>query len=419
MHHKSHTSRRKDCLRSVAQSANTIASQIVDKFPDRIEAVFREDYDIISVDKMVSLKIINDINSSFKFDTDIARLEKEVACGTNLVKIKTASEIRDRLIVEKLNLCNPQRIVEYRKRAEVYLKRYREIKSTPRKFDLYNPDIDEFGRKIYIPTEEDYQRIDVIVKYLNLVNEYIPVIIRCTGYKPSNISTLCHDCGCNLSDYVTVKSGSIECPFCGKVCYLGSRIITNKMNKCTQKHHNSEYEDLSTFVKTIEHFQGKIIPKISFETLEADLDEHFSKIGIDCGAKIRAQPNTPDGKKVGTNLELMVTALKERNYDCYDEIYFICNIYWGWIPHNISHLIDKLTDAFIKVQYVWQTLTIEERGRKSNIPARLILCELLRIFDYPCFRSDFKLPKNVDKYKPIWKIMCEKCGDPRIYFIND
>lgn len=346
-------------------------------------------------------------------------LDRAIEEARSAVKVKSATIERTKKLQEMSTLCDPQRMSQFRLRTLPYLTRYAEIKSIPREVDIATSDIDATGKQIYIPTELDFERIDAIVKYLTIASEYVPVTFHCTGYKPSNIASLCHSCGYNLCDYFSLKSITVECPFCAKVCHLSSRAVTKKMNKCSQTHYNSEYEDLSTFVKCIDYFQGKIVPRVDLTRLKFDLDEYFTEIEFKIGEVIKMMPLTEDGKRGDSNIEMMVNALKAKGYNCYDEIYFICNWYWGWKPHNISHLSEMLSTAFIKVQHVWQTMTVDERGRKSNIPARLILCELLRIYGYKCSRRDFKLPKNIEKYRPAWKKMCDQCGDPQIYFIDD
>ena len=117
----------------------------------------------------------------------------------------------------------------------------------------------------------------------------------------------------------------------------------------------------------------------------------------------------------------MLDALLETGYSgCYEDINYIMNQYWGWDLPDVSHLEDLILSDYAKTQKVWKNMSELEKGRKSSISTQYRLYRHLQLRGHMCHPDEFKLPQptSIRTYDNIWKILCDRCPDPEIYYID-
>jgi hypothetical protein len=371
--------------------------------PSTIEARFREDYDIIHVDRIVVAKIAEDYEESRLLlitiqDLESKLLEPTVRTHKSVINRKLAS-LRERYIV----MSNTDRLSVYRENAREYLEAYSEIGSPYRSIDIMSKKED-----MYTPTENDLLRIYVIKSYLEVASQYIDVNMSCTGERPSSNPSLCEECGENIANILPTTDGLVECPRCPAIKYV-------KTTGSSPDNHSS-CEDLANFIKALHRYQGKIVPKINIEDARIKLDNHFMKTGKMVSDDVRLLPCGPRGDKAGTSVQIMLKAMHDEGIKCYSDVYYMCNYVWGWTPFDISGIEDVLIEDYKKTQAAWYSMPRELKQRESSLPIWYRVYQHLLIRLWNCLVSDFKIPKNVSHYNDSWRYMCMNSGDPTIVY---
>lgn len=398
-------------------ASNVISTQMIGtkttKFsiqvPDSIQIRFREDYDIWNIHRTLVEKIKSETQSSSAYDLLIAGTKLAISIAKSDAERTEHMTNLEELQKQKAELTQ-DKLQKYIDAAVPLLNRYSAI---PKRNDIIDTNVDD---SVYYPSKDDLDRIKVIKQYINVASKYIVINYVCSGEKPSNVGTLCLNCGADLSDK-TIDADSIDyCPNCRHKCNVKSTFA--KIHRCDIDENvpTSTCNDLGNFLKAIEHYQGNIkLVKYRIEDIINLLDSYFIKEGFPTGEEIkRTRPLNSKGQRDGTSVQKMIDAMKDQKISCYDYVNYICREYWGWILPNISHIKDIIVSDYNKTQMIRSTLSIEERGGKSNIPVRFRLLEHLKKRGWDCDRSDFKLPNDVDKYVPGWKIMCQKSGIPEL-----
>jgi hypothetical protein len=369
---------------------------------------FREDYNIYPIHDEVVRKIKEDAASEIVCDVFI------LGAKLALISAKTDGEKRaqERMLQsyeeEKRRKCNPQRLATYLEKSSILIKKYEAIPKSRNLVDVNNSDMN------YYPTENDLKRIAVIKEFMSLVSNYIEIRYVCTGEKPSNIDTLCHECGRDLAPIAQNVRVIKYCHYCSYQCNIKLPLVKVPRSEIDESKPALTCNELNNFIKAINHYQGNIKPaQYEMEDVRAKLDEYFIAEGLPTGEQIKAtRPLNSRGQREGTTVDMMHRAMKTKKIKCYDCINYVCREYWGWVLPDISHLEDVIISDYNKTQAVRSSLTVEERGGKSNIPVRLRLCEHLKKRGWNCDVEDFKLSTDYEKYLPGWKLMCERSGDP-------
>ena len=398
------------CSQMIGEKSTKIVSQI----PSSLDVRFREDYNIRYIYEIVLEKITIESQGTQVYDMmiSLARLAASMAETDSCRK----NELRraENLEKNKNIFCSEDRVSDFKNKAIPLLNEYNRIPKTI--------NIIDFGKSNdnYYPTEDDLARIKVIKDFVNIASSYIEINMVCTGEKPSNASTLCLNCGIDLSMKKTNAQYIEYCPSCNYRCSM--KQLISKVNRSDVDEHKptGTCNELGNFVKAINHYQGNVkLTKYSIVEISELLDDYFTKNGLPIGVTvIETRSLNKRGQREGTSVDMMIKAMKSKCIDCYNYVNFICRSYWGWELPCISHLYDIIISDYIKTQEVRCTLSIEERGGKSNIPVRLRLCEHLKKRGCDCEREDFKLPNDIEKYIRGWEIMCEKSGVPELMAVR-
>lgn len=367
------------------------------EIPECININFREDYNIHSLHEIVKFKIDKESKLTFLYDSFI--LAEQLR---SIMSPDQPNKINE-YVAEKKRLCDPQRLNEYIEKANMLLSQYDKIPK-PR-YDGNN--------SVYYPNEVDLERIDVILKYINLASRYINIRYTCTGQNPSNSQTLCYNCGNDLKTELDEKLFVESCSMCGFRCNIKKYVPKLKKENLNSNVSASTCNELGNFLKAINYYQGKVVlTKYKIEDIKCALDSYFTEKKLPIGDEIiRSAPLNDKGQREGTDVQMMIRAMKDKRIDCYSHINYICREYWKWKLRDISHLEGLLIDDFNKTQEHRNHLTIDERGGLSNIPVNLRLYLHLVIRGWDCSMNDFKLSSDAEKYIPGFKKMCMMSGD--------
>jgi predicted RNA-binding Zn-ribbon protein involved in translation (DUF1610 family) len=249
--------------------------------------------------------------------------------------------------------------------------------------------------KEYYPTDADLTIISMVYRYAMLASSFVRIDYHCTGEKPSNAQDLCTSCGESIKD-CSALSGTlllqVACPYCG---VINERSSTSQPSKDKGSGiHCSVTDECTSFIKAMEYYEGMHEPQVqSIEVMFAELDTYFINNNIPTRHGVDSIPLNEKGVRYGTSFQSMYTAFKSLRYNCYNEIYYVCNHYWLWTSNNISTHKDGLLSDFREYKERWATIPVEKRGRQSVMPVMLLLCYFLMRREHNCTYSDFKLPK--------------------------
>lgn len=227
----------------------------------------------------------------------------------------------------------------------------------------------------------------------------------------------CIECNFDFTDVIPESDGIIRCPECR---------VENEANRCPGKctsisktvSSHGDYSERENFHKFIKRLQGKHSLSIG-TNIKDKLDRHFIKEKIPVGSVIKQMPHDKKGFKAGTSLGIMLKALKSCELpEYYDDVYLICQEYWGWELADLSSDEDEIMYIYDITQVAYSK--IEDKTRSSSISIPFRAFKILELLEYPYEVTDFKIPKDeksreeTDKY---WKICCQTCGDERVRYI--
>lgn len=279
-----------------------------------------------------------------------------------------------------------------------------------------------FGKKGISETEapeKRKKRIGLITEFFMLSEKYVPLDVI---WSDTDAST-CFKCGYDIAKLMESESESdCYCPGCG--------LEIKSFRKWHSEDSSSEYEDLSNFIKKMDHYVGR--EKIKFSPgLFESLDKYFSGIGIPTGKEIKLSVPKIDGRraivfnkdssKIILSRNDMRKALNKTGFnDYYKNVNLICHQYWDWDLPSLDDQRDKLIDHYKKTEAVFKT--IKDKDKKATINTDWRLENHLKILGYPYKSDDFKQIDTrhiLEYYDSIWEIMCSRSGDPEIKYIKN
>lgn len=388
------------------------------EIPSILTVHFCNDYDIYSIHRIILSKLHYDLNSEIELKRQIAEKEEELRNARTLITSRICKQEIAALKTKILEICNSQRIENYKNTVEPILERYRVIPKSTKLVDIMTSTNIQ-----YVPNDHDLERIKVIREFLNVVREIIPVDMVCTGEKSSSHGLICQGCASDLIDVVINSDGCQICPNCGVERYVTGNYadyIEGEGPDTIPSPNTRGYEDIINFKKTLYRYQGKQIPRVDMTVLIAKLDGYFVERNKQPGHVIKNMPGDSKGRKRETSVAIMLDALSTIGYSsCYEDVNYILNQYWGWDLPDVSHLEELILSDYCKTQKVWKNMTDIEKGRKSSVSTQYRLMKHLQLRGHICHPEDFKLPQpsSIRQYDEVWRVMCEYCNDPEIYFI--
>lgn len=380
--------------------ASIVNREQEEEIPDKIVGTYTHDFNIIHIHHIILRKLeLEKKREVVEIKKELEKLEEEVKRPQSLIERLSSREKISQLQSEI-------EFIESGKKKEKYLQ---QIGPVIERYKLLGPAIlkksFETGSKFSEPDEE---RIRIIEEFTQIASLYFCVnLYRETG----PISNFCL-CNFDLSDVFIDENGMQVCPLCGNERFVCSYAYESDKSPSLR----SDYDNGENFWKALQRFQGKQANKIP-DTLFSFLDDYFSKRGLSAGEEIRRQPLNSRGRKDGTDLSLMYEALEKGKYYLYRDANLICHLYWGWTLPDLSHIEEQIMEDYHKTQKIYNQI---EKTRSSSLGTQFRIFKHLQLRGYPCFIDDFKLVEMADSvefHETTWKEMCEKSGDPDLYYI--
>jgi hypothetical protein len=367
--------------------------------PETIIVKYSDDYNILELDVIIRrrLELIKrrDLNELKK------KLDEE---NINMAQIQTGIE-RKQSLKNKINYLKRIEDLEadidlhnYNRQSEFLIKKYKQIGVKKKIINFGN-------NENKVINENDNYRLKIITKYLEIARHYIQIIIS----KENTPNAYCNGCKNKLPEFVD-ETGIQRCLYCGTEKVYLNRSTMNTDNETQSSINHNDYDDRETFYKSLLRFQGKQTNRIP-KRLWSLLDNYFNNLGIPTGEVIKKLTPNPDGSKQGTSRAMMMKALHELGFvDCYEDINLVCNIYWGWVLPDITHLEDIIMEHYDITQKVFEKI---KKGKQSSLNAEYRLFKHLELVGYSCKEDDFKIIKTRDTLENCenkWRQMCEGAG---------
>ena len=386
--------------------------------PHIIEIDMHRDYDIVSVHRIVVCKIKQDFGRIPSIRDQINVLKEEMKFSESVCVYKNyvrEIEKREEMIKE---FSDPLRLDTYTDSTSSILYDYHKIPHDQNRIDFMNKS--NFTQPL---TSHDVNRIDIIKKFLGVVNRYIPVIIRCDGDLIDDIDSYCLNCGKYIGKIKCDSGGVKICPNRGcramKYSYNISPVSLISENS---KSSNKNYENISTFTDHMFRYEGKIIPDINIPNAIKKIDLYFESIGYHYRST-ESVSNTDEADIASlnssdisnTSVKIMNSALKAVGYSShYKDVRFFAHIYWGWKYPDISGFRNIIIEYYGIVQKAWGLISVDDRGRRSNLPGQYNLYRLLELTSpIPIYRTDFKIDDtdSIANCDRCWKLICAWCEE--------
>lgn len=247
-------------------------------------------------------------------------------------------------------------------------------------------------------------KIENCQEYIRIVKNYINIDILEIKEKKIN----CINCNFSMENCIEDNDGFYLCQNCNT---YNPVLKPNKYEKDVETYFINNEEDINNFIKIIDKFEGKNTIQIE-ENLINDLDKYFKNIGLHEGKYYKNLKPLENGKKEGTSKRLLLEGLEflgKNKY--YDEINYLCNIYWGWKIPDLSEYREQIIKDYQLSQNVWYTIR-DDYNRSASLGTQYRLYVHLLAVGYPCEREDFKIQDMINSlrlHNHAWKRMCEKC----------
>lgn len=388
----------KNSLDKDTKSAQPVT--VVD-IPVEINGSYETDLDLLQIDQWIknsfeqqleATKIKEDEIKAVKekienYNGDVFGFKRLKRCLSDIEKDKTVGSIK-------------RSREEYIDKSSLIIEDYKPLSTTSNiNISLKNKNICDSVLKDL----KTAQRMKIIDRYLKVAEKFITINLT----KKIAKSNGCAACGYDLTQ--------LDDEICHCICGLELPVISKTCSyKETSKPigANPPCEDFKNFNKAFLAIQGKQPSKdlISVQDLDRTLDGYFKSIGYETGEYYRQLENLPNGKKLGTNFQDMITALdKTGQPEHYTNAHLICKIYWKWKLMDLSEIHEKIIKDYYSTQEEWER--INERESSPNVKIRLFLH--IRACGIMCDRRDFKFPVTNDclvYYNNILKKVFNNCG---------
>ena len=373
--------------------------------PKRVIVKFSDDYDIVSLDKLLIEKFRQEklCLETHQVNVEQAKLHRKSATTIAAYKQYTMDIESLTKIID--DLTNGIREKEYREMSAPLIKTYRSIPKSVKKFDIRS------GVVLDPDLHSTIRRIEVIKKYLALAEKYIEVEVYHLPSDQVEKQNDCEGCGRSMSELSVDSMGIRKCVNCGRPQRVNQQFMAVPR----------EYDDLENLLKAFQRFIGAQKIKFSIKQMIEDLDVYHEKLGKPTSKYYLSLPLNEKGRKDETNTTIIFDALKATGYkDYYEDYMYICSKYFGWVLPDASCLQEMISRHYRDTQAVWVEMGRLERERDSSLPTQYRLYKHLQLLRFPCDQTGFKLPQQIEtirKYDRIWEIMCQRCGNSEIYFI--
>jgi hypothetical protein len=261
--------------------------------------------------------------------------------------------------------------------------------------------------------------IACVCDYLEIAKKHIKIEINVTTSFNFDFN-FCLECGEDMDTSHICNDGYQICYSCGSVKQSADYSAVSYINQTDNS--SKEYSDKSNFRKAFQRYMCAQNITFDIEDICDKIDKNLQKKGYPPAAHYREMEHDKYGKKGDSCIRMINESLKSiKKSGFYEDAYLIaCNL-WGWKPPDIDHLEDIIMEDYDKTQEVYNRIPVNERDRKSCLATQFRLHKHLQLRAHECSKEDFKLPQQSEsmrKQEELWKMMCEGCDDPSIYYIN-
>lgn len=402
-------------------SSRDTTLQVDEKPPDRIDAVYTDDYNIINVHNIILTRFRYG-RSGRIVDLGIqARLEKEKLKHPQTVveRMSTLENIK-RLENEITVLTTNSDVETYLAEVTGLVEAYKAIGTITKVVSFKHGAKQNKG-----DLPEDFDRYEhrhaLIANFLEIARKYISINI----IHDIPFDNTCPNCNADFKDVPVDEESGVQVCACGyeKSCLTRTNVFTELTRQSSGR---NGYDDRDNFLKALRRYEGKQ-PNHLPENLPEVLDRHFTSFGLPSIEEIRKRPliekGPRQGTKEGTSRDMMFKALYEtNNVAYYEDINLIAHLTWGWSLPDISYLEEQIMDDYDKTQRIYEALPKE---RKSNLNIQYRLFKHLQMRKHNCYIDDFKIVKTRDileYHDSIWRLMiegaCEAYPDDGFVFID-
>lgn len=372
--------------------------------PDKIRTIYQNNYDIISLDKIIRLKIQNDkkvMLPQLQYQLNILNQKIQKPQFRN-DRINTLNEIN--IIENKIENINNNKILdEYNNKVGSLLLYYKEHKNTIKKFSLDTApkNVDE---------KSDTHLDDIINTYINIAKNYIDIIVVKKEIKEFE---MCENCNCNIESIIASEKGIKICSECNCENVI---LLANSVNDDIPTKMYNKNKGLEDFMHSFDCYAGEKLVGISLDTLILALNKHFSFNNDD----IKSLPLNRNRRRGHTTPRMLWDALKTTGYSAYYKYYtYIAHIYWNWELPDIEKYRNQVISIYIDTQKAYELIPDEEKERKSNLGLQYRLFKTLELVGHECWADEFRLPENSKSLtiaNNLWKKMCDNSGNDKIIF---
>ncbi len=367
-----------------------------------ISGTYRDDYNIIDVHHQILQKFSNKSTKLESFRQKKQVEEDRMTKPQSMVERKTSQRVIDDLDKQIKEIITNSEQQKYIDQSSGLLSAYTDLGHQPKVVSLKM----EEKEKILDPQQSLRQTI--IARYLDVARQYIEIDIT----QDIQHTNSCPGCGASIDDLVLDETGLVPgyCSNCGMERSMVSQSSCYQNQSRANTSSRNNYEDRDNFFKAMKRYQGKQPNKIPPE-IYRQLDKYFADYGLPDAEEIKKRPLDRNGRREGTNRDMLFKALFDIGRSSYyEDVNLIGNTYWGWELPDISHLEDAIMDDYDASQRVFERTKTE---RKSCLNSQYRLFRHLRKLNYPCSEADFKIVTTreiLEYHENMWKIMCDELG---------
>jgi hypothetical protein len=347
-------------------------------YPNHIQSVYTDDLNIIDIHN----KVIENLEWEYNvlLNTLKHRLQELERVRDELLNSPILTLVRYQTIESQINdlkatinnIDNGKRLNQYIEKSRPHIDHYR---------DLTNKVV--FNKEDPSKIQE---RLSIIDGYLNVVREFIKIDV----IKKPITATKCSVCGLDLST-VYITDTLSYCPSCKVTLSMFNR-TPNYSSPSVSKSKNNNYTDRKNFYKALLRFQGKQDVKKLPSDIFTKLDTYFRRYSLPTGEEIRKTRELNEkGQRKGTNLQMMIEAIRRIGESCYEDANLICRIYWGWELPDLTQYENMIMSDYDMFQKEFESI---KGSRKSSLNTQLLLYRLLRKNNINVTEDQFKIVKT-------------------------
>lgn len=369
-----------------------------------LEDTYRDEYDLKNAYRKVCDALLDRAKTGYKEAKEQLEIAKKEQPGS-LVEFRENEKLIAELECKKKRCRECADLHAFRKRAKPVVKKYKPKPVGKR----------VFGSQGIVESREDTAvvalRLSLISKFLTIASEYVSAnVVRVLDSARDDV---CEWCGTELDMCDANSQGGYVC----SVCH--SEKIGSASQAVHSNDNNEEVESFENFKRSTAHYDGTcpcVIPPIVYK----ELDEYFAGLGMPTGEEVRKME--PRFRFRGdTNPEMLRSALEAINRKYYTDIYKIGHEYWGWEIPDLTNYKEPMFANYRKTQPIFTALPQDVKQRVSSLSTQLRMWLELTLVGFECYRIEFKIPvdeESIANQLRLWKIMCDNCPDPDVYFIE-